>query len=151
MDHQELIVTSSDKGNKTVVMEEKEYVDRMNGLVNDLNTYKPLTKDRTSYYQTKNNDVINKLYRGGHIDEWTKKSLITYKALPPRIYGLPKIHKEGMPLRPIVSCIGTPTYHLSKFCSGILKKITNESPYNVVNSSEFVNIITKTTVHAATD
>ncbi len=27
-----------------------------------------------------------------------------------RIYGLPEIHKEGIPLRPIVDCTGSPTY-----------------------------------------
>ena len=32
-----------------------------------------------------------------------------------RIYGLPKIHKEGVPLRPIVNTIGSPTYELAKF------------------------------------
>ena len=32
----------------------------------------------------------------------------------PKIYGLPKIHKNNIPLRPIVSCVGSPSYHLSK-------------------------------------
>ena len=32
----------------------------------------------------------------------------------PRIYGLPKIYKTNVPLRPIVSFVGSATYHLSK-------------------------------------
>ena len=33
---------------------------------------------------------------------------------PLRIYGIPKMHKPQVPLRPIVSCIGAPSYKLSK-------------------------------------
>lgn len=41
--------------------------------------------------------------------------LIESFPLTPRIYGLPKIHKEGAPLRPIVNTIGGPTYLLAKY------------------------------------
>ena len=34
---------------------------------------------------------------------------------PPRLYGLPKIHKANVPLRPIVACINSPCYNLSKY------------------------------------
>ena len=42
---------------------------------------------------------------------------------PTRLYGLPKIHTEGIPLRPIVSNIGTPTYQLSKSLAGLLNQL----------------------------
>ena len=35
--------------------------------------------------------------------------------LPGILYGLPKIHKNGTPLRPIPSAIGTAGYKLAKF------------------------------------
>lgn len=38
-----------------------------------------------------------------------------------KAYGLPKIHKPGYPLRPIISCVDTPFVFLSKFLSLILK------------------------------
>ncbi|CAB0030195.1 unnamed protein product, partial [Trichogramma brassicae] len=31
-----------------------------------------------------------------------------------RAYGLPKIHKKDVPLRPIISLVGSPTYVLAK-------------------------------------
>ena len=36
---------------------------------------------------------------------------------PPLLYGVPKL---GIPLRPIVSCIGSPSYNLSKFISKMI-------------------------------
>ena len=60
---------------------------------------------------------------------------------PPRLYGLPKIHKEGVPLRLTVSNIGAPTYQLSKYLAGLLSQLTGISAYRVKNSFQFVQIL----------
>jgi len=39
--------------------------------------------------------------------------------------GLPKIHKKGIPLRIIVSCINSPFYNLAGFLKDIIKKSLN--------------------------
>ena len=36
---------------------------------------------------------------------------------PPKLYGLPKLHKPKIPMRSIVSFCGSPTYQLSKYLS----------------------------------
>lgn len=46
----------------------------------------------------------------------------------PRFYGLVKLHKEGHPIRPIVSFCGSPTHDLSKFISKIINPLTDEAP-----------------------
>ena len=60
---------------------------------------------------------------------------------PPRIYGLPKIHKPEIPLRPIVSCVNTFAYDLSAHLADILYPLSGESDYTVPNSSYFVSTI----------
>ena len=37
------------------------------------------------------------------------------------MYGLPKVHKVGNPVRPICSAVGTATYHLGKFVADIIR------------------------------
>ena len=49
-----------------------------------------------------------------------------------------KIHKEGVPLRPMVSSIGAVTYHTSKELSRIIKPLVGKSPYHIQNSKEFI-------------
>ena len=39
----------------------------------------------------------------------------------PRFYGQPKIHKPGVPIRPIVSYSGSPLYNFNKYIANILK------------------------------
>ena len=49
----------------------------------------------------------------GKISDSTYKMLYSSDGLCPRFYGLPKIHKPGIPLRPIVSFVNSPTYAIS--------------------------------------
>ena len=49
------------------------------------------------------------------LDEEVKMKRATSNPLIPRIYGIPRIHKEGVSLRPIVDTIGSPTYNWQYF------------------------------------
>ncbi|BHF65994.1 hypothetical protein SprV_0200900800 [Sparganum proliferum] len=55
-----------------------------------------------------------------------------------RFYGLPKVHKEGAPLRPIVSLKGTSTYGLAKWLFRRLKFLTFDSNTTVNSSTQFL-------------
>nr|VZI38573.1 unnamed protein product [Spirometra erinaceieuropaei] len=48
------------------------------------------------------------------------------------------VHKDGAPLRPIVSLKGTPTYGLAKWLFGRLKFLTAESDTTVSSSAQFL-------------
>ena len=52
--------------------------------------------------------------KSGDIDENTYKRLYPTGATSPKYYGLPKVHEPGMPLRPIISSIGSVTYATAK-------------------------------------
>jgi len=43
------------------------------------------------------------------------------------MYGLPKIHKLGFPLRPIVASNQSPTYNLANFFTWILSSVRNDN------------------------
>ena len=52
-------------------------------------------------------------------------------AVLPKFYGLPKVHKVGTPLRPIVSCRGSITYGVAKELSYIIKPLVGQSPHHL--------------------
>ncbi|BHF80583.1 hypothetical protein SprV_0702371100 [Sparganum proliferum] len=58
-----------------------------------------------------------------------------------RFYGLPKVHKVNVPLRPIVSLRGTPTYALAKWVFGRLKFLAEGSPTTVASANQFLERI----------
>ena len=59
--------------------------------------------------------------------------------VPPKFYGLPKIHKTGNPLRPIISSSGSVTYVVVKVISKVLKPLVGKSPHHIQNTGDFVS------------
>lgn len=56
----EIILTKSDKGNSTLIMEREEYKTEVNLMLSDNTAYTKLEIDRTSIFQTKDNKLIKK-------------------------------------------------------------------------------------------
>ena len=55
-----------------------------------------------------------------------------------RFYGLPKIHKNNMPMHPIVSACGTATYNTAKFITKILQNYCGRTSFFVKGSTDFI-------------
>lgn len=72
-----------------------------------------------------------------YIPTETAKRLMIRNAIPPKMYGLPKLHKENIPLRPIVSCVKSPFEKLSKYLKDILSNIAYKNEYYLKNSQHF--------------
>ena len=63
---------------------------------------------------------------------------------PPKLYGpggLPKLHKPGIPLRPIVTFCGSPTYQLSKYLTTMLQPLTDKSRCKLQSTESFIDAI----------
>ena len=56
-----------------------------------------------------------------------------------KFYGLPKIHKTGTPLRPIVSSRGSVTYGVAKVLSRVIQPLVGKSPHHIQSTSDFVS------------
>ena len=55
----------------------------------------------------------------------------------PKIYGLPKIHKPDVPLRPIADCTNSVTQNIGKLLNSILQPVTEKSTAKLKNSEQF--------------
>ncbi|XP_054706612.1 uncharacterized protein LOC129216422 [Uloborus diversus] len=58
-----------------------------------------------------------------------------------RFYALPKVHKIGVPLRPIVSNIRTASYGQAKFLTSRFAPLLDSNTHSVKHSVDFVNIL----------
>ena len=117
-------------------MTQKQCDDRMmEHLTQDC--YSPLKKDPTDSLSRKIDNVLKKLLNEQKIDKSFYNSCRTSNPIRPQLYGLPKIHKPGNPIRPIVSFYNTPLSSLYKQLSNIIKPLTL-SPIRLKDSKEFV-------------
>lgn len=80
-------------------MDKSDYSGRIRSMLNDSSAYEKLNKDPTSSIERKTTDLPKK----ANLSPELMKPLTPKESLPPRLYGFPKIHKESIPLRPIIS------------------------------------------------
>ena len=96
------LILTVDKGMALVIMGKEDYVQKAKELL-DQPTYRTISNDPTTKYKNKLVNWLKAIKAEGGIDESLYKRLYPTGAGSPKFYGLPKVHKEGIPLRPIVS------------------------------------------------
>ena len=133
-----ILILPADKGNATVIMETDDYKKKINNLL-EPTTYRKLPKDPTSKVLRRVNGIV----RASTIPVDIQRTICKTEAVPPRLYGLPKIHKTAIPLRPIVSAIGSPTYHVAKHLSKLLQPHVGRAESHVKDSAHFIQKITR--------
>ena len=133
------LVLTADQGMSLVVMYTAEYKKKAELLQQP--TYQPIPTDPTSKYNNKLVSTLKSIMVEWSISEAVYKRLHPTGAGSPKFYGLPKIHKEGMPLRPTESSIGAVTYLTSKELSRILNAMVGKSPYHIQKSQDFIQQI----------
>ncbi|XP_020297813.1 uncharacterized protein LOC109862232 [Pseudomyrmex gracilis] len=108
-------------------MNKTDYDNKIQTLLTD-STYEKLKKDPTSSLKTLTTNLIKK----NNLSDM----LIPRNAVPPRLYGLPKIHKSNIPLRPIVSAINSPTYDRARFLVSKLEPLTGQLSSDLISLVE---------------
>ena len=76
--------------------------------------------------------------RDRFIDEQTYRRLLTTDGVIPKAYGLTKIHKDGNPLRVIVSSVNSPLYYLSLFLHNLISDSIPKAPSYIKDNFHFI-------------
>ena len=105
----DIVIKPVDKGGAIVIMDSKDYFAEGMRQLNDRNYYQKLNRNPTEEHENLVNNIIYDLVSENAIDEETASLLRPRKSRTPKFYMLPKIHKEGMPGRPVVSSVSSPT------------------------------------------
>ena len=126
-----IMILPADKGRVTVVMKKSEYQEKCEHLLNDEKTYKKLKGDPTRKYKAELGNVLRDLKDRKMITPDLHRKLYPTVDQPPRFYGLPKVHKNNIPLRPIVSSIGTITYECAKYLADVLSPLMGKTEHHV--------------------
>ena len=135
------VILTADKGVAMVIMDQQDYSNKAQALLQDTNTYKVLPKDPTLQLKNKLISLLKNIHQTGGLSTQKYKQLYPTSAVPPKFYGLPKIHKTGTPLRPIVSSRGSITYGVAKELSYIIKPLVGQSPHHLKNTQHFIQQI----------
>jgi hypothetical protein len=136
-----IIITNSDKGNKTAIMYKTDYQEAITSMLNDLTKYRSSRLNLTNTTQNELSAILSKIVKKNQLTQSQMNSLLEKYPVPPKIYGLPKLHKvtsnnSKIVFRPITSFIKSPLYKISKYLNNILTQVEFNNNYNVRNSFE---------------
>ena len=134
------MVLTVDKGVSMVVVDREEYTARSEELLHQPN-YMILKTDPTNKYKNKLSALLKSIKTEGGINDNTYIRLYPTEAVPAKYYGLPKVHKPGMPLRPIISSIGSVTHSTAKELAIIIKPLVRGSSHHVKNNMDLIQSI----------
>ena len=134
------IILTADEGVSMVVMDREDYIRRAKELLYQ-STYKAIPTDPTKKYKNKLIALLKTIKAEGGINDTIYRRLHPTGAGSPKFCGLPKVHKEGMPLRPIISSRGSVTYETAKELARILKPLVGRLPHHVQNIKDIISSI----------
>ena len=135
-----IVILPVDKGRSTVILNHEDYLEKCMEHINN-GPYQLLKKDPATKTKTKTLKQLKVLKDNEFIDNKLYYYLKPTDSPAPRFYGQPKIHKPGVPIRPIVSYSGTPLYNLNKYIANILKAYVRDENNNAKNSTTFSHYI----------
>ena len=118
-------------------MDQNEYDNKMRTLLNDKKTYEKVTKQPFKKIEGELNASLLNLKNHGKLEQKTYRKLHSTDGSPPAIRGSFKQHKQGNPLKLIVTSIGSALYNTSKFLADIIFPRQNDNGFTVQNSIEF--------------
>ena len=137
----DICVLPADKECTTMVMDHVDYDRKFQEMLDDQKTYRKLKNDLAPALERRMNSRLLALRRQNILPKELYDRPRSSGGRTPVVYGLPKVDKTGVTLRPIVSFVKSPTYHLSKYLSRILSPLVGHSQSAVRNSKDFVDSV----------
>jgi len=105
-----IIFTQADKENVTMAIN-KDYINKVEELLNDKNTYTIEKKNPALSIKRKLNVLLKSIKKNTSLRKHIFHYIPVYSSLP-KAYALPKIHKLNVPFRIIISSIYTALHTL---------------------------------------
>ena len=139
---EEIIISRPDKGEGVVVMDRMEYQANMSEILEDTSKFQCIGDaelfDKTLQQERALQAYLLRAKKGNKIRKDVYDRIRPVGATCPVMYGVPKIHKPGNPLRPILSMINAPQHELAKWLAELLKPVLEKfSEFNVKDTYDF--------------
>ena len=147
----DIVISKPDKGSGVVIMDRHEYVEKMLSILHDTTKFQRVSSERSVKRGRKPLVFHPLLEKESELDRFLveldgKIPKDVSKSIRPRgsrlahMYGLPKMHKPGVPLRPVLSATGTYNFELAKWLNSVLQPLVN-SQHSVDSAFEFVDLL----------
>ena len=144
--NKEIVILKQDKGGGVVILDRRKYMEKCLTILST-SKFAEINHDPTAYIEGKVQRTLRKIK--SKLPSFVYSKIYPTGSSPGKFYGTAKQHKvpnnstiEHLPLRPIISNIGTATYDLAKYLAQLLKLLSG-SQYTIKNSKTFTKRLQK--------
>ena len=134
----DIVLKKADKGSAIVVLNTKDYLREGYRQLSDPEFYCKLNHDPTPKIKEKIDQTLTQMRAKGLITEDNFDHLGIADYSEGRFYLLPKIHKKGVPGRPICSSVNHPTSRISKFVDEHIKGYVPHTKSYIRDTQDFI-------------
>ena len=133
-----IVVSKFDKGNGVAILNISDYEEKMLKILNDRTKFVPVGKDDNLQKLDQFQRCIRYLKGKGAITNEDYQRIYPTSAVTPTMYGLPKVHKDGTPLRPNLASTGSFNHECAKWLSDVLSPLRSDST-NLKDTFSFID------------
>ena len=120
--NQHIVVKPADKGSAIVIMNRTDYITEATRQLSDTKFYTKTQVDLTGTHINKITQTLSTMLRNDEIAQSVYRNLVPKDCKTPAFYFLPKIHKQNITGRPIISGNNSPTEKISAFVDEHIKQ-----------------------------
>jgi hypothetical protein len=137
----DLTIKKADKGSAVVIMNTSDYIVEAERQLLTSGAYLHLDHDPTTEYCKDIQRVLDTMLTTHVINAKCHEYLSPTTTRPGRFYLLPKIHKKGVPGRPICSSVNHPTERISQFVDAHIRRFMMQSKSYIRDTQDFISKI----------
>ena len=119
-----------------VSMDQQDYINKANALLQDTNTYKVLNKDPTNSLKNKLITLLNDIKQEASITPHTNNYIPPMQS--PQILWPSQNSQSWHPLKTIVYSRGSIIYGVATELAYIIKPLVGQSPHHLKNTQHFI-------------
>ena len=133
-----VVIKQSDKSKKLVAMKQELYLEKAEALLSDSTMYRKVDLTITAYEKEVKSILEEQCT---NMDPDLLTAILPHDTRFPELYGLPKDHKQNLPLRPVVSACDSPVTGISVVLERILHQLLAFVPSHLINTKDALDNI----------
>ncbi|BHF74087.1 hypothetical protein SprV_0401717100 [Sparganum proliferum] len=133
-----IVILTADKEHSTVVLDETDYIQKANNLLDDRQAYLRCDDEPTRKLLTQLDKTLAEMQTNKVISKSVRLAVKPTDSAAPRFYGLPNVHKVDVPLRSTLSLRSAPTFNLVKWLFRHLRPLKSGATTTVCSATQFL-------------
>ena len=138
MNDDTITIRPADKGTGIVILDTEKYIQQVEDDLEDESTYRKAKKGMKTTVDNKVRGLVKSLFNEGLINDKIKTYMMPRNSRIGRVKANPKMHKQDVPIRTIISGVNHPTERMAEIVEKELDEFVKAQPSYIQDTTHFL-------------